>query len=355
MRPLRVLIRADGGAGIGGGHIMRCLTLADALAPLAELALAATPESLAALPRAAERARAVPVADPHDPEACADAVGGGWDVLIIDHYRLDAQHGRAWRPLAACLVAIDDLADRDHEADILLDQTLGRRAEAYADRVPPGTVILTGAEHALLLPAFAARRGGVLASRAERLQRWGWAGPPTEPRLLLSTGLGDPGGRLLGLARALLAACPGAALDLAVGRAAPSIGALHALAAETPALTLREDWPDMAGLMASADLAIGAMGTTAWERCCLGLPTLALVLAENQAAIARALSEAGAAALASHPETDATIAAEAAQLLADPARLTRLFQAAAAVVDGQGAPRLAGVIRAWLDQKGAPG
>ena len=124
-----------------------------------------------------------------------------------------------------------------------------------------------------------------------------------------------------------------------MGATAPWIEKVRAQAQDMPCQTqVLVGVSDMAQLMADSDLAIGAAGTTSWERCCLGLPTVLLVLAENQRKIAEALSEAGAVRLvdASKPKSHLLIASEYLR----PLSLSGMSQAAAAITDGLGAARV---------------
>jgi len=133
-----------------------------------------------------------------------------------------------------------------------------------------------------------------------------------------------------------------AALDVVVGSGAPSLAALTALADADPSVTLHVDTRDMARLTARADIAVGGGGSSSWERCVLGLPTLLLVLADNQAEAAVALAEAGAViALDAAAEFETGFDAAAARLIAEDALRRRLSMAAAGVCDGLGADRVA--------------
>lgn len=286
MRAERILIRCDAAPGIGSGHVMRCLTLARALAGKgAAVGFAASAETVETVPALARAGFAhISLDRPLDADELL-ARGERWDALVIDHYGIDVRQETALREIAPVIVVIDDLADRRHDCDILLDQTVGREAGDYAGLVPPAAELLLGPEYALVRPEFTAARPAALARRE--------AGKPVS-RLLVSLGMTDIGGITAWAARAALEAGLEAEVAVAVGARAPSMPHLRALAERDPRLVFYPDCDDMAGLMASSDLAIGAGGTTSWERCCLGLPTIVLVLAENQALIARNLARLGA-------------------------------------------------------------
>jgi len=233
-------------------------------------------------------------------------------------------------------MVIDDLADRPHACDLLLDQTFGREATDYHPFVPAACRLLCGSQYALLRPEFAALRPYSLQRRAQ----------PTLRELLITMGGVDKDnatGQVLQALRScrLPADCR---ITVVMGATAPWLDEIRKEAQDMP-------WPtrvlvgvsDMAQLMADSDLAIGAAGATSWERCCLGLPTIMLVLAENQRKIAEELCEAGAAHLIE-------VSTLNNQLLIVPDNWEPLFlgamsAAAAAITDGS---RVAQVINALI-------
>ena len=293
--PPRVAFRADASPRIGTGHVMRCMTLADSLAARGadcRLLCREIPDRLAA------RAEARGIACTRLPACNRDwrsesaaaraALAETVDWLVVDHYGLDARWEAEMRRCARRIMAIDDLADRPHDADLLLDQGLARRPEDYAGRLPEGAQALLGPRHALLRPEFAARRAEALAARGAR-------GLGT---IVVSMGGADPLGATARVLEAL------AALQLpetrrvivALGGETPTLGAIRARAESMPlACELRVGVGDMAELFAEADLAIGAGGGTAWECCAVGLPSVFLTVADNQHSNAAALDAAGAA------------------------------------------------------------
>lgn len=311
--PMRIAFRADASVEIGTGHVMRCLTLADALGERgAECLFFCRPHDghlLDLIAGCGHRAVALPrrdtVAFPTS-DTCAHAhwLGTDWatdandssaavagvslDWLVVDHYSLDRRWEQAMRAACHHLLVIDDLADRPHDCDLLLDQNLGRRAEDYRDLLPFGARTLIGPRYALLRPEFAALRAESLARREQ----------PAFRHLLVTMGGVDKDNATLAILDALVGCDlpPDLRITVVMGPHAPFLGQVRARAAAMP-------WPtrvlagasDMARLMTEADLAIGAAGSTSWERCCLGLPTIQMILAENQRLIAQALAQAGAA------------------------------------------------------------
>ena len=198
------------------------------------------------------------------------AVAGTADWLIVDHYLLDARWHSAARSFASRLVVVDDLANRSYDCDLLLDQTLGRTPSDYDSWVPPGTRILAGSNYALLRPEFELERPAALKRRKEAVG---------VSRILVSMGTADIGGWTAKIIDEVLEAAPGCDVDVVLGAQAPSLARVQQLASLDRTISLRVDTAEMPRLMRDADLAIGAAGTTSWERCCMGLPAIAVILA----------------------------------------------------------------------------
>jgi|SoiMethySBSTD1v2_1073268.scaffolds.fasta_scaffold09315_4 UDP-2,4-diacetamido-2,4,6-trideoxy-beta-L-altropyranose hydrolase len=357
----RVVLRCDAALTMGSGHVMRCVTLAATLRDRGadiDFVCRALPAHLhkriaadGAMNLHVLRGDAAAGATDGEPplrhrdwlcvSQAADAAetlsviaaGPRSDWLVVDSYALDARWERAVRPAVDRLMAIDDLADRDHDCDILLDQNFflepGRR---YTRKVPAAAELLLGPRFALLRPEFARMRDGPLARDG------------TLRRLFVSFGSSDPMNLTARAVRALAAAgLDDVALDVVIGSDNPHRAEIEALCAGRPRRRLHVDSDDMAGLMAAADLAIGAGGATTWERCCLRLPTLLIGVAENQYEIARDLAEHGACVfLGREDEVTADAIAAALRRLAGSGELVRALGArAGALADGHGARRVA--------------
>lgn len=306
-RPLRIAFRTDASIQIGTGHVMRCLTLADALrARGAETLFLCRPHPghlLELISGRGHRAVALPapeVAASLAQPAHADWLGTTWardaehtraaigdealDWLVVDHYALDSRWEAELRKSCAALMAIDDLADRPHDCDLLLDQNLGRRTEDYASLLRPGTPVLVGPQNALLRPEFTQLRAESLARRTH----------PQLEQVLITMG-GVDKHNVTGQVLDALDACtlpPQLRLTVVMGPHAPCLAQVQTRAAlmSRPTRVL-VGVTNMARLMVDSDLAIGAAGSTSWERCCLGLPSYLLVLAANQSEAAAALQD----------------------------------------------------------------
>ena len=225
-----------------------------------------------------------PVSDARQTAALSEAL----DWLVVDHYEIDRRWERTMRPACARLMVIDDLVDRPHDCDVLLDQTYGRQADEYDALTPDDCRVLAGTQYALLRPEFAAHRPAALARRAAS---------EGIGRVLVSMGGFDPENRTLEVLETIATTAYAGRLTVIVVRGAHISGSgasLDSFAGHFEELIIRERVDNMAELMAAADIAIGAGGTTSWERCCLGLPALVCIMADNQRNVAGQLEAAGA-------------------------------------------------------------
>jgi UDP-2,4-diacetamido-2,4,6-trideoxy-beta-L-altropyranose hydrolase len=204
-------------------------------------------------------------------------------LLVVDHYGLDVRWERAMRPLAKRIMVIDDLADRGHACDLLLDQNLHEGAqERYAGRVPRGCRMLLGPRHALLRSEFA--QPGLARTRDGAINR-----------VLVSYGGSDPdneSGKALDAIASLGLRAPQTELVLGTGN--PRRQAIAERARIMNTVRVHEQTDEMARLISDCDLALGGCGVSAWERCALGMPALVTVMAEHQSESARILHKRGA-------------------------------------------------------------
>ena len=304
----QVVIRVDSGLQIGTGHVMRCLTLADSLQNQGATVWFICKKQKGDLIELIESrgyrvfTLASNQADTHD-DSGESLAHSHWlqgtqqqdalacnaiardiqpDWLIVDHYALDYRWQSAVKRNCKRLMVIDDLADRKHSCDLLLDQTYGRRKSHYAPLVPEAAIVMLGAEYALLRPEFVQWRQFSLQRRAK----------PQFKKLLVNLGGADPNNKttdvLVQMAKCNLSA--EVEVVVVMGPTSPHLAAVRQLALKLPFRTeVLSNVSNMAELMANADLAIGAAGATSWERCCLGLPSILLVLADNQKNIAEVL------------------------------------------------------------------
>lgn len=255
------------------------------------------------------------------------------DWLVIDHYALDHRWETALRPHCKNLMVIDDLADRVHHCDLLLDQNLGRTQQDYTNLVPTQCKVLTGPQYALLRPEFAALRAYSLQRRQQ---------PSLKQLLIAMGGVDQP--NATGQVLQALQGCtlpPDCRIEVVMGQQSPWIDEVQTWAQSMA-------WPtevlvnisDMSQHMANSDLAIGAAGGSSWERCCLGLPTVMVVLAENQRPSAKALVAAQAGVLICDVAAIATQLPLILKQLNHADRLVHMSTSASIVTNGRGVEKV---------------
>jgi UDP-2,4-diacetamido-2,4,6-trideoxy-beta-L-altropyranose hydrolase len=337
---MRFLFRADASTAIGSGHVARCASLAQALAAAGHEVHFACRALTGDLNRWLEaegfrvhKIRGVADAamtESADADATKKSVPAQrYDWLIVDHYELGAAWEGAMAALADGIFVIDDLG-RDHDCDLLLDQNYTNPSHAlYSNRTPPSCELLLGPQFALLAPQFAALRPISLRRRRDGISR-----------ILVCMGGSDPFNET-GKVLAGLSQLPQLCVDVAIGAGNPHRGAVEAACAGLRHATLHVQASNMAEMMAAADCAICGAGNITWERCALGLPGLATIMADNQASAAAAVDAAGAHQLLGWHYNLVAEDYARALLAMDSAKLSRMSAAAAQVCDGGGVARVA--------------
>lgn len=310
---MRIAIRVDASLDVGSGHVMRCLTLADALRDKgADVLFICRQQAgdLCGFIRARGYGvlplplREVSAFDTSTESEYEKWLGVSWqvdlaqtqllcqslahfDVLIVDHYGLDARWEQGARALASRVVVIDDLANRPHDADLLLDQNYAPASHLrYPALVPAHCHCLLGPQFALIRPHFALLRDQALARRQSS----------EISRLLVFMGGCDVANETGKVLQALLASARwrAMAVDVVAGESNPHNASLAQQCQLFPNARLHIQTPYMADLMCHADLALTAGGSATWERCVLGLPAIVAVMADNQSEIANAVHQLGA-------------------------------------------------------------
>jgi UDP-2,4-diacetamido-2,4,6-trideoxy-beta-L-altropyranose hydrolase len=331
-QPVKILFRADARPELGGGHIMRCLSLAQTLKSRgAQIAFACAPGSVELVPALARSGFDVLDADGPRDAPFPKHWTGQPDAIFIDLYDTTRSDETSLREVTRIIAVIEDLPDRAHDCDLLIDQGFKRTNADYLGRVPAQAQLLLGAHMVPLRPAFAQRRAEAMERRQATIQ---------PERVLIAMGLTDLDGISARMATTVRRVLPDAHIDVILGPMAPSLEILTDWARDDDRMSVLVDVDNMADYMAAADLAIGAGGGTALERCVLGLPSILLVLADNQRPAAHELSKDGAVLMVDtkiDPETEVT------RLLNEltPASLRQVSLNAAAVCDGLGAEHIA--------------
>jgi UDP-2,4-diacetamido-2,4,6-trideoxy-beta-L-altropyranose hydrolase len=329
---VRVLVRADGGAALGMGHVMRCLAVAERLSergaavtfvtrddPAVRARIAAHGCEVVTLPRRDEAAELAALLK------CATVTGAG--AVVVDLQGFAGEGQARVRAAGLRLTVLDDMGGAGFQADVVLNPNVTARAAAY--EVAPHTRLLLGPRYALLRRDFVGRRPGPGG---------------TTPRVLVTMGGGDADNVTRRAFQEVDALETDFAIDVLLGPAFPHGEAMAAAAgrARHP-VRIHRDPPDPAGLMAAATVALSAAGSTCLELAHLGVPAVLLVLADNQAGNAAGLARVGCAvslgdaAQLSGPELRKTLGT----LLADRDRRGRMAALGRELVDGAGAARAA--------------
>ena len=349
-------IRVDTTNQIGTGHFMRCLALGGALrrrgahvkfisrqipTRMRELAIKNGHE-VASLPPARcsgttdelPHAHWLATSQSDDAEATIEALAGKHvDWLIVDHYSLDARWESALRQCSASILAIDDLADRVHECDMLLDQNLYDDIARYSSKVPTHCRLLLGPKYALLREEFR-------EARASMRTRDG-----AVRRILILMGGVDADNLTVRAIDAVSQLPRSFDVDVVISVRNPAREDI-AEACKEHRYALHVQPLNIAKHMEVADLAIGAGGSTLWERCCLGLPTICITEATNQVPIAAALHAVGAVVnLGDKAMVSAVdLAAALSSLIERRDVLTSLSATAGQLVDGRGTDRVVEIL-----------
>lgn len=362
------IIRADASIEMGTGHVMRCLTLANALmgeghdchficrdhpGNLANViresgfgvSLLEKPAAIIADDKGLAHAAWLGCSQAQDARQVIDELEslGFSDVvcLIVDHYALDITWERLLRDRTGRLMVIDDLFDRQHDCDILVNQNLGATNTQYKQLVPTHCRILAGTRYAMLRPEFQQLRHRSIEKKSQSHPK----------QLLITMGGVDPDnytGRIL----EKLKICHCETLSkivIILGDTAPHKKSVAILAASMSLdIEIKVGVRNMAEIMADTDIAFGAAGSTSWERCCLGIPTLLFVIADNQSKLAESLEQHKAIVRADINANADRFCASFQRLLMDVDHYRATSEAAALLCDGEGAGRVIDVCAASL-------
>ncbi len=314
---------------------MRCMTLADELvARGAHVAFICKALDGAMIEPIRQRgfacheiaaAPAEPGADAADTLALIAGHRAPVDWLIVDHYGLDHRWEQIIRPVVRHLMVVDDLANRSHDCDLLLDQNYyADMASRYDGLVPARTALLLGPEYVLLRPDFRAAR------RALRPRN----GPVR--RMIVFFGGTDP----LNLTAPVLRGIEqlgrsDIAVDVVVGGGNPHRGEIEHFCLQHAWAHYHCQVSNMAELIAAADLGVGAGGAAMWERCALGLPTLTVVFADNQVRTTTDVAQTGAIAYLGWAQTlsDRDYARAIGEFIDRPAERAAMADAALNLID----------------------
>ena len=326
---MKVVFRVDASQSIGTGHVLRCLALAENLScggSDVRFVCQQQPGDM----RAEIRKAGFPVLD----TVAVDEGSLAW--LVVDHYELDRGFESKVRSRAQKILVIDDLADRCHDCDLLLDQNLYPDMKSrYSGLLPEGARTLLGPKYALLRPEFPEARQR--ARRGNELRR-----------VLVFFGGSDPTSETAKTLRAIIRLNrPDISFDVLVGLTNPNKDELRELAGGIPNVTLLDHTDRFSDLMCRSDFAIGAGGATSWERCCLGLPSIVISVARNQEQISQALADNGYQIYLGTADevTVETIVNAIQHCIANFQKMIAMGQSGMELVDGLGAARVAAAMK----------
>jgi UDP-2,4-diacetamido-2,4,6-trideoxy-beta-L-altropyranose hydrolase len=361
---VKILFRADASIEIGTGHIMRCLALADTLKEkgsavtficrehtgnlcslIAEkgftvhrLGINTTPNPC---PRLAH-AGWLGADQRQDAVACLSHITSGVDWLVVDHYALDAEWESLMRPHARRLMAIDDLADRKHDCDLLVDQNLAPEAMVrYRGLVPKGCGMLLGPRYALLRKEF-------YVARERKRDRDGCV-----KRIFIYFGGSDQTNETAKALNAVrLLNHPELRTDVILGRNYAWKDDVIRAAREITGVTCHAPCDGFAQTMWNADLAIMAGGVARWECASLGVPMILLGVADNQRPGILELARTRAA--IGFPDAKRVSAHDLAELLhclfERRSLISKLSSRCAMLTDARGAQRVAAIMASLVER-----
>jgi UDP-2,4-diacetamido-2,4,6-trideoxy-beta-L-altropyranose hydrolase len=266
----------------------------------------------------------------HSIDALADFAP---DWVVVDHYAFDTRWQQAvTNSLGVRVAVIDDLADRPLSARLLIDHNWHPdHRQKYAGLLPDDCILLAGPSYALLDPVYAGAR------------RYDFS--PKVGSIGIFMGGSDAVNASATALDAVAKAGFHGAVEIASTSANPHLGTLRAAVAARPSARLSVDLPDLADFFARHDLQIGAGGGATWERMCIGAPSILLPFAENHMDVLGPLGAAGVAHIVDPGWSADSLAGDIAAMIADADRRRAFSEAGRALVDGQGAMRVARAMR----------
>jgi UDP-2,4-diacetamido-2,4,6-trideoxy-beta-L-altropyranose hydrolase len=340
---MKVVFRVDASLRMGTGHVMRCLALAQALKENGvnteficrkhrgslidkirssgfythELELLDESETDNKIAYSSW----LGVTQQEDADDCIDILKvEKTDWLIVDHYGIDEQWQKSLKPYYEKLMVIDDLADKKFDCDVLLNQNLGSHKDDYKNKVPRGCELLLGCEYALLRPEFSKLRDQALEKRKNTKEI---------KNTLVSMGGGDNN-----ITYDILQQLDDRFNVVVVLIKSSPYNEMIQNYAQGKNIKVIVEASNMAELMLEADLAIGAGGSTSWERCCLGLPTILYMTAENQRKVVKNLEKLGAIIVADNLKNNLQV------IMSDFSLWKEMSNKAQAICDGLGVHRI---------------
>ena len=354
---MNIFFRVDSSTQVGTGHLRRCLTLADELKnqghaiyficrDLEGHLIKSIPHPVLGLSRPRQSiegsvyAQWLGVSQKKDAEETIAVLPVTPDYLVVDSYSLDIVWHQTLRSHTKKIMVIDDLFEGEFDCDILLNQNLGVNVGTYSGKVSKTCRLFLGPEYALLRSEFATARAQSIEKR-EKTQ--------VIKNVLIFMGGVDAQNYTKQILEQLEGYFEGCfEFTVVLTKISPHIESVKKYIAkkENKNIKLLCDVSRMQELMLDADIAIGAGGTTSWERCCLGLPTLLFITADNQKNVARQLEKAQAVKCVANIEA---LSKTFDQVLSNFTLWKEMSRNSYNLCDGKGAQRMA---KYFLSQEG---
>lgn len=358
---MNIAFRVDSSTFMGIGHVMRCLTLADKFKErghkctfICRLLTSSMEKKIIlhghqiihlSLPtEILETSRMVDndyqswlvVGWKEDAYQVAQVLErNSYDWLIVDHYGVDKRWEASLRGVVKSMLVIDDLANREHVCEVLLDQTYLRKESEYYNFVSPGTVFLCGTRFALLREEFNLYRSASLSRREL----------PKLESSVISLGGTDPNNITVDILRAFegIRLPESHKMTVILGSDSTALQAVSDAAKKLRwNVDIKINVTNLGQILCMADFAIGAAGTTSWERCCLGVPSGIISIASNQKQIAAALQKAGAAFIISNNNLSKGLQSFVKHLNVE--NLRKMVSSSSSITDGKGVERVVCVV-----------
>jgi UDP-2,4-diacetamido-2,4,6-trideoxy-beta-L-altropyranose hydrolase len=355
---MRVVFRVDASAVIGTGHVMRCLALAAGLRDEGvevQFICRSLPTALAtrignagcALTLLPSAEKPVLIGTPAhedwleagylvDADSTIVALAGSQpDWLIVDHYALDNRWQGRLRGAVKRIAVIDDIADRDHDCDLLIDHNLADGGDRrYAGRIPSAAQRYLGLRYAILRPEFA-------VARTAHPRQCG-----AVSRVAVSFGGVDRDNLTSVALDAITQSGIAADVDVIIGAEHITRAELERRIGHHPRWHLHVQTDNIANIFSVSDIAIGAGGAATWERACLGLPSIAICVADNQVDQLHSAAKAGLLYSLTAADADLSrITAALVTLAGSPELRSHMARCGQGLVDGRGVQRL---VRAFV-------
>jgi UDP-2,4-diacetamido-2,4,6-trideoxy-beta-L-altropyranose hydrolase len=344
---MNIVIRADASAQIGTGHIMRCLSLAQEWQDRGGKAIFVLANKSPALEARLLSEKMIVLylsfeagsdEDAHQTVDFIRQFAAQW--VVVDGYHFGAAYQTVIKDFGTRLLFIDDYGHTDHYfADLVLNQNISANQDLYINR-EPYTKLLLGTEYALLRREF-----------------WQWRDwqrevNPIASKILITLGGSDPDNVTLKVIQALdRLNRNNLEVIVVIGGSNPHYQVLQKEIADSSlAISLQRNVSNMPELMAWADLAIAAGGSTNWELAFMGLPSIVIAIADNQIAIAAELARQGVIInLGWHQDvTIGQISFAVKELIGDRCKRETMSKKGQELVDGNGSRRVVSEMSSML-------